>query len=254
VIHIERCGAVTVVVLDRPERRNALDHDHCEQLATIVRAAPDGGARALVLAGAGPHFCSGADLTGVEDAAFVGTLHEALEALATVPVPTIAAVHGAVLGAGSQLAIACDLRVAEPSARFAIPAAKLGLMVDHWTIARLALLAGHGPARAMLIAAEEYDAQAAHALGLVQRLGDRASALGWAEELTTLAPLTMAGHKLGLNLLEAGLGPPAGDGARGGPGGDGAYDTAFHAAWSSRDLAEAMAARAERRSPRFEGR
>lgn len=248
-IHIDRRAAVTLLALDRPERRNALDPDHCRELTRLVRAAPEESCRALVLAGDGPHFCSGADLSGVEDAGFVATLHEALEALAAVPIPTIAAVHGVALGAGCQLAVACDLRVAEPTARFGVPAARLGLMVDHWTVRRLAQMAGPGPARAMLIAAEEYDGQAAHRLGLVQRLGDREAALAWAQDLTVLAPLTMAGHKLGLNLLER---HEDTDASR--VGSPGSYAAAFDAAWSSRDLAEAMAARAARRAPRFEGR
>src|SRR3546814_13009727 len=97
--------------------------------------------------------------------------------------------------------VACDLRVATPSARFGIPAAKLGLMVDHWTIERLALLAGAGPARAMLVAAETYGGEDAERLGLVQRMGDLDDALGWADETPALAPLTLAGHTPALNRL-----------------------------------------------------
>lgn len=240
-IHVETTGPVTLLTLDRPERRNALDLDHCRQLASLVREAPAAGARVVVLTGAGPHFCAGADLTNVEDDEFVGALHAALEALATVAIPTIAAVHGAALGGGTQLAIACDLRVAAPDSRFGIPAAKLGLMVDHWTIERLALSAGFGPARAMLVAAEEYDGVAAHRIGLVQRLGDLEAAIGWARELAVLAPLTMAGHKLGLNLLER-------------ANGEEAYEEAFRRAWASSDHRDAMAARKEGRPPHFEGR
>jgi enoyl-CoA hydratase/carnithine racemase len=242
VIHHDLRGGVAVVVLDRPERRNALDLDHCVELAKLTGAAAEQGARVLVLAGDGPHFCAGADLTGVEDRAFVGALHDALEALATAPIPTIAAVHGAALGAGTQLAIACDLRVATADARFGIPAARLGLMVDHWTVQRLALAAGFGTARAMLVAAEECSGDAAHRIGLVQRIGDRDAALAWAADIATLAPLTMAGHKVGLNALEQHV------------GGIDAYQEAFRRAWASRDHAEAMAARAEKRTPRFEGR
>src|SRR5690349_11778840 len=93
-------------------------------------------ARALVLTGAGGHFCAGADLTSLEDSSFAKLLRNVLELLGTIPVPTIAAVEGAALGAGMQFAAACDLRVATPDAKFGIPAAKLGLMVDHWTVKR----------------------------------------------------------------------------------------------------------------------
>ncbi|GAC1530655.1 MAG: enoyl-CoA hydratase [Acidimicrobiales bacterium] len=240
-IHQERRGDVVLLTLDRPERRNALDLSHCHQLAELVRASVAAGARALVLAGSGPHFCAGADLTGVEDDDFIGALHGALDALATAPIPTFAAVQGAALGGGTQLAIACDLRVALPDARFGIPAAKLGLMVDHWTVKRLALVAGFGPARAMLVAAEEYDGVAAHRLGLVQRLGDLGDALAWATAVAGLAPLTMAGHKLGLNLVEQG-------------GDQSSYREAFNAAWSSEDHRKAMVARTAKTPPTFSGR
>ena len=109
---------------------------------------------------------------------------------------------------GTQLAVACDLRVATPAARFGIPAARLGLMVDHWTIQRLSLLAGAGPARAMLLGAETYSGEEAVRLGLVQRLGDLEAALGWADEIAALAPLTLAG-------LEAGPQPPRDAGGAG---------------------------------------
>jgi enoyl-CoA hydratase len=159
----------------------------------------------------------------------------------------IAAVDGAALGAGTQLAIACDLRVASAAARFGIPAAKLGLMVDHWTVRRLALLAGHGPARSMLLAAEVLDGETAVRLGLAQRLGQLDDALVWADEIAALAPLTIAGHKLSLNRLESGA---EADEDRD----DRDVSAAFARAWASDDLAEGMAAFRERRAPEFRGR
>ena len=81
----------------------------------------------------------------MEDASFTALLRDVLGALRDDPRPAIAACDGAALGAGTQLAVACDLRVATPAARFGIPAAKLGLAVDHWTVERLARLAGAGP-------------------------------------------------------------------------------------------------------------
>jgi enoyl-CoA hydratase len=231
-IHIVERDAVSVVTLDRPDRRNALDQAHCEQLIAGIRGATG---RVLVLRGEGPHFCAGADLTSIESEGFVSALHDALVALSSVAIPTIAAVQGAALGAGMQLAVACDLRVATPDARFGIPAARLGLMVDHWTVERVAEMLGHSPARAMLMAAEEYSGEAAHRLGFVHRIGDAESAIQWAGEIATLAPLTMAGHKQGLATGEG-------------------YRDAFKRAWASRDLQEGFAARAEKRPAQFEGR
>lgn len=236
-IHHEQRDAVALVTIDHHARRNAVDREALEQLVAAIDAATTAGSRALVLTGAGGHFCAGADLTGVEDSAFATVLRRALDALRDAAFPTIAAVEGAALGAGTQLAIACDLRVAAPDARFGIPAARLGLMVDHWTVHRLALLAGHGAARAMLLAAEVLSGEDALRLGLVQRAGTLDAALSWAAEVATLAPLTIAGHKLALDRAE----------------GDPDVRAAFERAWSSADLREGLAAFRERRQPEFRG-
>jgi enoyl-CoA hydratase len=121
-----------------------------------------------------------------------------------------------------------------------VPAAKLGLMVDHWTVQRVVSLAGHGPARAMLLAAEEISGQRAYDLGFVQRVGSVDDALAWAAAIATLAPLSQAGHKLALNRLEPELD-------------DEEVAAAMHRAWTSADVAEGMAAFRERRPPQFRG-
>lgn len=241
-IHVEDRGPVALLTIDRVERRNALDHEALEQM--LEGHAATSSARAVVLTGAGGHFCAGADLTAVEDAGFTDLLRRVLATLRDDPRPLIAAVDGAALGAGTQLAIACDLRIATPSARFGIPAAKLGLMVDHWTVQRLSLLAGAGPTRAMLLGAETYSGEQAEHLGFVQRLGDLAAALGWADEIAALAPLTLAGSKLALNRLEMPVGL----------GDDPDVHDAWTAAWASADLQEGVGAFRERRRPVFHGR
>src|SRR5690606_4130304 len=96
--------------------------------------------RVLVLHGAGDQFCSGADLKELEDLEFTRALRLVLDDLAGLRFPTIAAISGACMGLGMQLAMSCDLRIATAEARFAVPVARLGLMVDHWTVQRLALL------------------------------------------------------------------------------------------------------------------
>jgi enoyl-CoA hydratase len=235
-------GHVGTITLDRPERRNALDVAACEDLAAAVDGVVAAGARVLVLRGAGGHFCAGADLGTVTDPAFAGALRRALDAVAEAPVAVIAATEGACMGGGVQLAVAADLRIATPSTRFAIPAARLGIVVDHWTIRRVSRALGPGQAAAMLLAAEELTGERAHALGFVQRLGDLSDALEWAAEIAALAPLSIRGHKLGLRHVD---GDPA-------PHDD--VVAAHRAAWTSDDLAEGRAARTERRPPRFEGR
>ena len=241
-IHLEDRGPVALLTIDRAARRNALDHQALEQLLEVYSRTTT--ARVVVLTGAGGHFCAGADLRGVEDAGFTGRLREVLATLRDDPRPHLAAVDGAALGAGTQLAVACDLRVATADARFGVPAARLGLMVDHWTIQRLSLLAGAGPARGMLLGADVYSGEDAERLGLVQRLGDLEAALGWADEIAALAPLTLAGSKLALNRLEMPVGP----------GDDRDVHDAWDRAWGSEDLQEGMAAFRDRRRPVFHGR
>ena len=186
------------MTIDRPERRNALDHDALHGLVVALERATNDAARVVVLMGTNGHFCAGADLTGVEDTEFVQLLRQVLIALHGAPVPTMAAIEGAALGAGTQLAVACDLRVATYDAQFGIPAGKLGLMVDQWTIDRLVAVAGESSARAMLLAAEVYRGERAHGIGFVHRLGAPSDAIEWAETIAMLAPLTLQGHKVGL--------------------------------------------------------
>jgi enoyl-CoA hydratase len=242
VIRSERRGRVAELVIDRPERRNALDVDHCRQLRAAIDEAAGDGARCLVVTGEGRAFCAGADLGGVYGPDFRVALYGLLGRMTSLPIPIVAAVNGPAIGAGTQLAIAADLRVADRSARFAVPTARLGLAVDPWTVRRLSLLAGGGPARALLIGCAELDAEAAHRLGLVDRRGDLDTARAWAAEIAGLAPLTHAYNKLALERLTE---PEAYDAQ---------LDAAFEATWASQDFVEGRAASAEKRPPNFEGR
>jgi enoyl-CoA hydratase len=239
---IDDAQGITLLTLDRPERRNAVDHDTLAQLTAAIEAAAARPTRVLVLTGAHGHFCAGADLTGVEDASFASLLQGVLDGLRDVPFPTIAAVSGAALGAGTQLAVACDLRVALPNATFGIPAAKLGLMVNHWTVQRVATLAGPSTARAILLAAETITGAEALRIGFVNREGSLPTALAWAAGIAKLAPLTIAGHKLMLNRLESA------------PVHDADVVAAFDRAWGSDDFAEGIDAFRNRRTPEFRGR
>lgn len=232
-------GAVAVVTIDRQERRNALHVEACRELVAAVAEAEKSGARVLVLTGAHGAFCSGADLAEVRGDGFHQALLGALRSLLASPAVCIAAVDGPAMGAGVQLALACDLRVATPRARFAVPAARLGLMVDPWTVRRLAALAGRGAAQAVLLGAGELDGDAALGCGLVQRAGDLGEALAWARQISAMAPLSMAGHKLVLNRPLPGE-PEESD-----------IVAAYERAWSSEDLSEGIAAFRERRPARF---
>ena len=242
-IHLETTAArVALVTIDRPERRNALNLAALEDLHSAVLAALDGGARAIVVAGAGGHFCAGADLTELEEVGFTERLAVVLEHLAAAPVLTVAAISGSCMGLGMQLAVACDVRVATDDARFAVPVAKLGLMVSHWTIDRVSRFFGEGAARQMVLTAEVLDAEDAWRLGFVQRRGALDAAMAMAADAVALAPLSQAGSKIGFDAHAS----SATEVAR--------YEEAFAAAWASADLVEGRDAFTERRAARFEGR
>ncbi len=233
---------VAVLTLDRPEKHNALTTELCDRIRHALADARD--ARVIVLTGRGRSFCSGADLDGVYTAEFRAALYAMLHAVTDAPVPVVAAVNGAAIGAGTQLAIAADFRVVAASARFAVPTARLGLAVDPWTIRRLALVAGNGVARRLLLACDEFDADAASACGLADRRGSLDDALVWAADMSALAPLTQAYSKQVLNAVgEPEITEPVA----------GRLHEAFEGCWASEDFAEGRRSRAERRRPRFRG-
>ena len=185
-----------VVTIDRPERRNAVDLPTLRELQAAQRGALEGGARVLVITGAPPAFCAGADLNGVEAGEFGDALAATLVGFAALPFITLAAIDGPALGAGTQLAAACDLRVATAPSRIGIPAARLGLAVDQWTVRRLNEQCGPSIARAMLLAAQTWNAEQLNESGFIHRIGDVKHALAFADELAALAPLTIRAHKL----------------------------------------------------------
>lgn len=236
---------VTVVTINRPDKRNALNIEVCDGIRSAVGKAVADGARAVVLTGTGSSFCSGADFGEVYTADFRDSLYGMLRTVVGVPVPVVAAVNGPAIGGGTQLAMAADLRVVAPTAVFAIPTAKLGLAVDPWTIRRAASLAGAGRARQLLMACEELSADDALGCGLADRAGDLDAALAWATSMASLAPLTLAYNKQVLNSLTE-------------PDGSPGYAEAellqsFEACWGSQDLIEARTARSEKRAPVFRG-
>lgn len=241
-IGIERVGDVTTIELQRPERRNALNSELVDSLREAVEKSAADDVRAIVLTGAGTVFCAGADLSGDVFAADFPDKATALnKAIDAVPVPVIAALNGPAIGAGVQLAMICDLRVVAPGAYFQFPIARYGLALDNWSIRRLASLAGHGRARAMLLAAEKLDAETALLTGMANRIGDLADAQTWAAEIAGMAPLSVRHSKRVLN-------------------DDGAYEVQsalhkelFDRAWGSQDVIEAQIARVEKRPARFQG-
>lgn len=232
-------GRVAHVCLARPDRRNALDLGTLRSLLAVQAEAAD--AAVVLLSGEGSVFCAGADLSGVSEDEFHVALNAVLRGFTQMRCPVVACAHGAALGAGTQLLVASDLRMTTADCVTGIPAAKLGLVVHHWTIARLARELSWPVARAMLLAAQTYTGEALHRIGAVHRLGTLDDALAWVRELSELAPLTLAGHK---HTLEALAGEPTvGDDVL----------AARAAALASADALEGRAAFAEKRTPHFTG-
>lgn len=239
-----RSGRTAIITINRPERRNALNFDAVVALDDAVASAMADEVRAIVFTGTDGHFCAGADLKDLEDLAFTKRLRVMLSNVANVSVPTIAAISGSCIGLGMQLSLGCDMRFATPDANCAIPVAKLGLMIDHWSLQRLVRAVGTGTARYMALSAQFLPAETMLARGFLQEVIDGdvlAYAMEVADRIATLAPLAISGTKLGMNLIEPTLSEPA-------------FEAAFVRAWESDDLVEGRAAFVERRPAKFKGR
>ena len=240
-LKLESDNSVLIATINRPARKNAVDQETLTELAQALKQAETQSARVFVLTGAEKSFCSGADLSGVRETQFTDALHKLLIQLANSRCVTIAAIDGHALGAGAQLAISCDLRVATARATVGVPAARLGLVVNHWTVERLTRECSWPVARAMLLAARNYSGEELANLGAVHRIGDFDSALAWAHEIAALAPLSIAGHKAALNASSRE------------PDINELVQRARDYAWASKDVDEGRAAFLEKRAANFKG-
>lgn len=202
---VERRGAVRWLRLDRPERRNALTVDLVARLAdAVLSAGADPAVRVIALTGAPPVFCAGGDLADLGAVADRGALavsevvygqfHRLVRALADVPVPVVAAVNGAALGAGLDLALACDLRVASSSAVFASSWISVGLVPGMGGAHLLTRAVGSTRASEMVLLGRQVEASEAVAWGLVNEVVEPAALEARVEAIGAhLAGLSAAG-------------------------------------------------------------
>lgn len=204
---VEVRGRAAVLTLNRPASLNALGTPTVERLRdALAGLRADDRVRALVLTGAGRAFSAGADLAEIEShttpfqfRAFVNRLTDAFAELEQFPKPSVAALHGFAFGGGLELALACDLRVAERGTRLGLPEMKLGVLPGAGGTQRLPRLVPPGVAKQMILTGEPIDAARAHEIGLVNELaepgGGLAAALALADRLAAGAPLALAAGK-----------------------------------------------------------
>lgn len=179
-VTLSRDGAVATVLLNRPAKKNAFDEAAWRafpEVAAEIAAEPE--IRAVVVRGAGGVFSAGADiaefvaLSTADDArrrSYADAVRDGEEAVAAIAVPTIAAIEGACVGGGCQIALACDLRVAARGTRFGITPAKLGIVYPVESTRRLVGAVGPARAKELLFTARLIDAEEALAIGLVHRV------------------------------------------------------------------------------------
>ena len=252
---------IVVVTVDRPEAANALTLSMQSALAeTLVAVVDAASTRVVVLTGAGDRaFVAGADLRelagpgiapdGPPDGARVaGSLHDALERLASGPVPAVAALNGAAMGGGSEIAVSCDFRIAAANAVISFRQVTMGLVTGWGGAGRLLRLVGPARARRLLLLGESIPADEALRLGLVDELvppGEALpAALALARRLAALPPLAVGGMKQFLARLPS-LDPAEARALE---------EETFTRLWASEDRQEAMRAFLERRRPVWRGR
>ncbi len=197
---LERDGGVAVITLDRPKRRNAISAGFWEALKARVIEAADDPPRVLIITGAAGHFSAGLDIkpdnpllhrvlpvVQSKDAnaarGLVRELKHVNDLVAGFPAPTIAAIEGACVGIGMELALACDLRVASREATFALPEVRLGLVPDLGGTVRLTRLVGPGRSALLTLAGRRWTGLEAHAAGAVELLCEPGEAMDHAQAL-----------------------------------------------------------------------
>jgi len=246
-------GSIATVRLSRPEKRNALNEEVVLGLEAFF-AQPPAQVRAALLVGDGEHFCAGLDLSEHQARSPFEAMehsrlwHRSFERIEHGRVPVVAALHGAVIGGGLELALAAHVRVADPTTFYAMPEGRLGIFVGGGASVRLGRVIGADRLRELMLTGRRLTAEEGQHLGLSHELAaagsvvDRARAL--AEQIAGNAPLT---NQLILTAL-----PRIGDMSRG----DGMWAEALATALTQAtdDADEGMRAFVEKRPPEFRGR
>jgi enoyl-CoA hydratase len=169
-ISVEHDGTILRIQLDRPEKLNAVDTPMLDELSARLGAAADDSVRAVLLTGEGRAFCSGGDLTGGDTAGAAEAANRVVRAITSLPKPVVAGVHGAAVGFGCPLAVACDLVVAAPAAFFQLAFSRVGLMPDGGASALLPGLIGRARTARMAMTGERVSAATAFEWGMISHV------------------------------------------------------------------------------------
>ncbi|HEY0325234.1 MAG TPA: enoyl-CoA hydratase-related protein [Allosphingosinicella sp.] len=261
-VTVTQDGAVAHVELTRADKLNAMDGDMFAAIGdTVRRIGRDPAVRAILLSGQGRHFTAGLDLEYASsqfppsaDAGraaearlrHIEWLQDAFNAVEQARVPVVAAIHGGCIGAGVDLASACDLRVASADAFFQVAEVDVAITADLGTLQRLGFLIPHGVLRELTYTGRRMGAEEAARYGLVNQLAENreaaiAAGLALARAIAAKSPLAVAGAKRSLNY------------SRGRPVEEGLRDVALWNAGTlvSADLGEAVKARLGKTEPKF---
>ena len=263
----EPSDGVVRLTISNPVKRNALDHPILDAItatltelaaidATDDEAAPQ--ARCVIVTGAHGMFSAGYDIGEIPEEEFeeraerlvAHPFTEAIDALEAFPHPTLAALPGHTIGGGLELALACDLRVAQEEIKLGMPPAKLGLVYSHTGLRRFIDAIGAPRTRELFLLGRYIDAPTALTWGVVNRLAPAAelepTALDLARELAGNAPLSQLGNKRVIAELLAAEGELAAEVEE-------QLIELRRASFASRDMREGMKAFAEKRPPRWRG-
>jgi enoyl-CoA hydratase len=264
---VEKSGQIAMVWLNRPEKKNAMGKAAWEELPLIfAELSTDRHVRAVILAGRGDAFSAGIDLqemvpelpelqnrdqsgsTKWSLLPRIKMLQQAITSVERCRKPVIAAVHGFCLGAGLDLATACDIRIASKDALFCVKEAAVGFVADVGVLQRLPLIVGQGLARELAMTAKMIDASRACRIGLVNEVHESYEALlnaahAMAQEIAENSPLAVEATK---DVLNTALEPAIDSGLK--------YVASISAnIIPSKDLFEALDAFREKRKPCFRG-
>jgi enoyl-CoA hydratase len=249
-VRLTRRDEFALLTLDRPEALNALSNATLDELSAAFDQTADGGARALLITGAGQKsFCAGADIKELMGRPLTDDLRAAQhgqEIFDRLPILSVALVNGIAMGGGLELGLACTFRLASRTARLALPEIKLGLIPGYGGTQRLPRLIGEARAMEMILSGRALDAEEALAIGLVNRLYDGDPVAAGVEFARTMTRHGLPALRFAREAVKSAAMPLA-DGLR-------AEAQLSTLAYRTRDAAEGLAAFLEKRPAKFEDR